>query len=61
MKGKKKQVGPFIEPKAVIKMRNILKSRNERIVLDRHWKNNSVKKIFKKAFKKSRKLFNIFK
>ena len=60
MKGKKKQVGPFIEPKAAIKMRNILKSRNERIVLDRHWKNNSVKKIFKNAFKKSRKLLNIF-
>ncbi len=61
MKGKKKQVGPFIEPKAVKKIRNLFKSRNERIVFDRHWKNNSVKKIFKNAFKKSRKLFNIFK
>ena len=60
MKGKKKQVGPFIEPKAVNKLRKLFKSTNERVIFDRHWKNNSVKKIFKNAFKKSKKIFNIF-
>ena len=60
MKGKKKQVGPYIEPKAVNKLRKLFKSTNERVIFDRHWKNNSVKKIFKNAFKKSKKIFNIF-